>query len=114
MIAESWRRNWEQIRPFLELPPALRELVYTTNAIESLNNQLRKVIKTKGHFPSDEWGAPESPRQRMHQLLEAAFKLLFLALRNVEQRWRGKVPRHWKQIYAQLHARFDTRAELRE
>lgn len=98
MIAESWRRNWEQIRPFLELPPALRKLVYTTNAIESLNYQLRKVIKTKGHFPSD----------------EAAFKLLFLALRNIEAKWRGKASREWTQIYAQLHLRFGSRAELRQ
>ncbi|MHB1843355.1 MAG: IS256 family transposase [Deltaproteobacteria bacterium] len=98
MIAESWRRNWEQIRPFLELPPALRKIVYTTNAIESLNYQLRKVIKTKGHFPSD----------------EAAIKLLFLALRNVERRWHGKAPPHWKQIYAQLLVRFGERAELRD
>ena len=98
MIAESWRRNWEQIRPFLELPPALRRLVYTTNAIESLNYQLRKVIKTKGHFPSD----------------EAAFKLLFLALRNIEAKWRGKASREWTQIYAQLHLRFGSRAELRQ
>jgi len=96
MIAESWRRNWEQIRPFLELPPALRKIVYTTNAIESLNYQLRKVIKTKGHFPSD----------------EAAIKLLFLALRNIEKRWRGNPSRQWKQIYAQLIARFGDRALL--
>jgi putative transposase len=96
-IAESWRRNWEQIRPFLELPPALRKIVYTTNAIESLNYQLRKVIKTKGHFPSD----------------EAAFKLLYLALRNVERRWQANARKDWKQIYAQLIARFGDRAELR-
>lgn len=97
MIAKSWRSNWEQIRPFLELPPALRKIIYTTNAIESLNYQLRKIIKTKGHFPSD----------------EAAFKLLFLALRGVANRWYGKTPQEWKQIYAQLHARFGERAELR-
>lgn len=97
MIAESWRRNWEQLRPFFELPPELRKLVYTTNAIESLNFQLRKVIKTKGHFPSD----------------EAAYKLLFLALRNVERRWTGKACRDWRLAYAQLHARFGERAEIR-
>jgi putative transposase len=97
MIASSWRRNWEQIRPFLDLPPALRKLVYTTNAIESLNYQLRKVIKTKGHFPSD----------------EAAFKLLFLALRNIERRWHAKAPTTWKQIYAQLHVCFGERARIK-
>ena len=97
MIVKSWRNNWEQVRPFLELPPALRKLVYTTNAIESLNYQLRKVIKTKGHFPSD----------------EAAFKLLFLALRNIERRWHAKTPPAWKQIYAQLHVRFGERAQIK-
>jgi putative transposase len=97
MIGKSWRSNWEQVRPFLELPPALRKLVYTTNAIESLNYQLRKVIKTKGHFPSD----------------EAAFKLLFLALRNIERRWHAKSPPAWKQIYAQLHVRFGERAQIK-
>jgi putative transposase len=98
MIAESWRRNWEQIRPFLELPPALRKIVYTTNSVESLNYQLRKVIKTKGHFPSD----------------EAAYKLLYLALRNVERNWRSKACPDWKQIYAQLVNRFGSRAEQRD
>src|SRR5262249_18037210 len=97
MIAESWRRNWEQIRPFLELPPALRTLVYTTNTVESLNYQLRKIIKTKGHFPND----------------EAAHKLLFLAIRNIERRWTGLPRKDWKQIYAQLISRFAERAVQR-
>jgi len=97
MIGASWRRNWEQLRPFLELPPELRKLVYTTNAIESLNYQLRKVIKTKGHFPSD----------------EAAYKLLFLALRNIERRWHAKSPPTWKRIYAQLHVLFGDRAQIK-
>jgi putative transposase len=98
MIADSWKRNWEQLRPFLELPPALRRIVYTTNSVESLNFQLRKIIKTKGHFPND----------------EAAVKLLYLALRNIEQRWRCRPSPHWKQIYAQLVTRFGERAELRD
>jgi putative transposase len=97
MIGASWRRNWEQLRPFLELPPDLRKLVYTTNAIESLNYQLRKVIKTKGHFPSD----------------EAAYKLLFLALRNIERRWHAKSPPTWRRIYAQLHVLFGERAQIK-
>jgi putative transposase len=97
MIGASWRRNWEQLRPFLELPAELRKLVYTTNAIESLNYQLRKVIKTKGHFPSD----------------EAAYKLLFLALRNIERRWHAKTPPTWKRIYAQLHVLFGERAQFK-
>lgn len=77
-IAPMWRANWERIRPFLAFPKEVRKLVYTTNAIESLNYQLRKIIKTKGHFPSD----------------EAAFKLLYLALRNVESKWK-KAPIFW-------------------
>jgi putative transposase len=96
MVVASWRRNWEHVRPFLELPPALRKLVYTTNAIESLNYQLRKVIKTKGHFPND----------------EAALKLLYLALRNIERRWHAKTPTSWRQIYTQLVVRFGDRAKI--
>ncbi|WP_370653382.1 IS256 family transposase [Caballeronia sp. Lep1P3] len=66
-IVQSWRRAWENVTPFFVFPPAIRRVVYTTNAIESLNMQLRKIIRTRGHFPND----------------EAAIKLLWLALRNV-------------------------------
>jgi transposase-like protein len=66
-IVQSWRRAWENVIPFFVFPPDIRRVVYTTNAIESLNMQLRKIIKTRGHFPND----------------EAAIKLLWLALRNV-------------------------------
>ncbi|MCB4344586.1 IS256 family transposase [Burkholderia vietnamiensis] len=66
-IVQSWRRAWEHVIPFFVFPPEIRRVVYTTNAIESLNMQLRKIIKTRGHFPND----------------EAAIKLLWLALRNV-------------------------------
>ena len=65
-IAQSWQRAWEHVIPFFAFPPAVRKVIYTTNAIESLHMQLRKIIKTRGHFPSD----------------EAALKLLWLALRN--------------------------------
>lgn len=95
-IAPSWRTNWERLRPFLELPSELRKLVYTTNAVESLNYQLRKVIKTKGHFPSD----------------EAAIKLLYLALRNVERKWRGGASPNWRQVHAQLVVRFGDRVAV--
>lgn len=64
MISRSWRANWERVTPFLAFPRDIRKAIYTTNAIESLNFQLRKIIKTRGHFPSD----------------DAAFKLLYLAL----------------------------------
>ncbi len=66
-IVQSWQRAWEHVTPFFVFPPEIRRVVYTTNAIESLNMQLRKIIKTRGHFPND----------------EAAIKLLWLALRNV-------------------------------
>lgn len=84
-IAASWRSNWERVRPFFDFPAELRKLIYTTNAIESLNFQLRKVTKAKGHFPSD----------------EAATKLLYLALRNAEKKWT-MVPRFWNSALNQL------------
>lgn len=84
-IASSWRSNWERVRPFFDFPADLRRLIYTTNAIESLNFQLRKVTKAKGHFPSD----------------EAATKLLYLALRNAEKKWT-MVPRFWNSALNQL------------
>lgn len=66
-IVAAWQRAWEHVTPFFVFPPDIRRVIYTTNAIESLNMQLRKIIKTRGHFPTD----------------EAAIKLLWLALRNV-------------------------------
>lgn len=66
-IVQSWQRAWEHVTPFFVFAPEIRRIIYTTNAIESLNMQLRKIIKTRGHFPND----------------EAAIKLLWLALRNV-------------------------------
>ncbi|WP_414856972.1 IS256 family transposase [Burkholderia sp. IT-111MI5] len=67
MIVQCWQRAWEHVTPFFVFPPDIRRVIYTTNAIESLNMQLRKIVKTRGHFPND----------------EAAVKLLWLALRNV-------------------------------
>jgi putative transposase len=71
-IAPMWARQWEAITPAFAYPPAIRRLLTTTNAIESLHMQLRKIIKTRGHFPTD----------------EAATKLLYLALRNIHKRWQ--------------------------
>jgi putative transposase len=65
-----WRDAWERFIPFLEFPPALRKIIYTTNAIESLNYQLRKIIKNRGHFPND----------------DAVIKLLWLAIRDIEDK----------------------------
>lgn len=72
MIGESWRARWEQIIPFLALPADLRRIVYTTNSIENLNRQVRKAIKTRGHFPDE----------------QAATKLIYLALRRAEANTR--------------------------
>ncbi|KGN42463.1 IS256 family transposase, partial [Knoellia aerolata] len=66
----AWHRAWERFTPFLAFGPALRKVIYTTNSIESLNYQLRKIIKNRGHFPSD----------------DAVVKLLWLAIRNIEDK----------------------------
>jgi putative transposase len=92
VVAQAWRTNWERVRPFLAFPSEVRRLIYTTNAIESLNFQLRKIIHAKGHFPND----------------EAATKLLYLALRNVEKRWK-KGPIFWKEALNQLAIHFEGR-----
>ena len=72
MIAQSWRARWEYIIPFLSLPADLRKAVYTTNSIEGLNRQIRKSIKTRGHFPDE----------------DAATKLIYLAITRAETKWR--------------------------
>jgi transposase-like protein len=76
LIGPSWRRHWEEVIPFYSYPPEVRKMIYTTNAIESLNMQLRKVLKSRGHFPSD----------------EAATKLIYLALRNIVRDWKVAGP----------------------
>ena len=70
-IGQLWRRHWEHVVPFFAFPAEIRKIIYTTNAVESLNMTLRKVIKTRGSFPTE----------------EAAMKLLYLALRNVSKQW---------------------------
>jgi len=78
-ISPSWRRNWERIVPFLAYPQEIRKVIYTTNAIESVNRGLRKIIKNRGSFPND----------------EAALKLLYLALSNISQKWTKPI-KEWK------------------
>jgi putative transposase len=70
-ISQVWRRNWERIIPFFAFPAEIRKVIYTTNAVESLNMSLRKIIKTRGSFPNE----------------EAAVRLLWLALRNHSKKW---------------------------
>ena len=74
-IGQAWRRAGEYVVPLFAFPPAIRKMIYTTNAVESLHRSLRKIIKTRGSFPTD----------------EAALKLLFLAIRNAGLRWRRAV-----------------------
>jgi putative transposase len=72
-MSQVWRRNWARVIPFFEYPAEIRKVIYTTNAVESLNSSLRKIIKTRASFPSE----------------EAAIKLLFLALRNHSKKWNS-------------------------
>ena len=78
-ISALWRRNWLGIIPFFQFPPEIRKIVYTTNAVESLNMSLRKAIKTRGAFPSE----------------EAALKVMYLALRNLAKKW--DIVQGWKE-----------------
>lgn len=91
-IAQSWRRNWEQVIPFFAFAPEVRKILYTTNAIESLNGTVRKAVRVRGHFPSD----------------EAAMKPIWLVLRNVEKRWKNP-PIAWQAAKAQLAIQFEER-----
>jgi putative transposase len=91
-IVQAWRRVWEQVIPFFAYPAEIRKIIYTTNAIESLHMQLRKVLKTRGHFPSD----------------EAATKLIYLALRNITKKWKNP-PVTWKLAATQFAIQFGER-----
>jgi putative transposase len=91
-VVAAWRRAWAQVIPFFAFPPEIRRVIYTTNAIESVNAQLRKIIKTRGHFPTD----------------DAANKLIWLALRNITADW-GKAAHHWKEAMNQFAILYDDR-----
>ena len=91
-VTASWRRAWDRVIPFFAFPPAVRRVVYTTNAIESLHSQLRKIIKTRGHFPSD----------------DAATKLIWLALRNITADW-GRAAKEWREAMNQFAILYDER-----
>jgi len=90
-IGPGWRRAWNEVAPFFAYPPQVRKMIYTTNAIESLHRGLRKFIKTRGAFPSD----------------EAAMKLLYLALRNLGVHWKPAI--EWRAAYAQFAIFFPDR-----
>lgn len=91
-ITGIWERAWPYVTPAFQYPPAVRRLLSTTNAVESLHMQLRKIIKTRGHFPSD----------------DAAMKLLYLALRNASVKWQNAV-RDWRAALPHLTVLFGER-----
>jgi putative transposase len=107
-LISTWERSWDQFTPFLAFDPAIRKVIYTTNAIESINYQLRKIIKNRGHFPDD----------------DAAMKLLYLAIRNItgrhidgtgltrERGERGTGTYGWKNALNALAVRFGDRLPL--
>ncbi len=95
MIAKSWRANWTRVIPMFGLPADIRRAVYTTNAIESLNMSLRKIIKCRGSFPSE----------------DAAFKLLYLALQNAAQKWTMPIP-NWSRAMNQFAILYDGRLPM--
>lgn len=92
MVASAWRKRWAEITPFLAFPQEIRRIIYTTNAIEALNRQLRKTLKTRGHLPSD----------------DAALKLLYLAIRNASKKWGGR-DKLWSRALLQFAIHFEGR-----
>lgn len=91
-IGQSWRRNWARITPFFDFPPEIRRVIYTTNAIESLNMSLRKITKNRGSFPSD----------------EALLKLFYLAIQNISKKWTMPI-RDWKAALNRFTIQFEER-----
>jgi len=95
MITQSWTANWERVVPFLEFPEGLRRILYTTNAIESFNARVRKLVNGKGHFPHD----------------DAAFKMIYLAVLAAEKKWTMPL-KDWPQALNQLALHFEGRLPL--
>ena len=91
-ISQSWRRAWAEVIPFFAFPDEVRKIIYTTNAIEALNSKLRRAVRARGHFPSD----------------EAATKLLYLILNRSEKEWKMP-PRAWTMAKAQFAVIFGER-----
>lgn len=94
-VVAAWRRAWTRVVPFFAFPPDVRRVIYTTNAIESVHARLRKIIKTRGHFPSD----------------DAATKLIWLALRNITADW-SRASREWKAAMNQFAILYEDRFTL--
>jgi len=94
-ISKMWKSHWENIIPFFAYAPEIRRVIYTTNAIESLNMSLRKVTKTRGSFPND----------------DAAFKLLYLGIRNASKKWTMPI-RNWGMAVQQFSILFGDRVPM--
>ena len=92
LVGQSWRRNWARVIPFFDYPPEIRKVIYTTNAIESINMSLRKVIKTRSSFPTD----------------DAVTKLFYLALNNISKKWSMPI-RDWKAALNRFAIQFEDR-----
>jgi putative transposase len=92
VIAQSWRRHWTEVIPFYAFPSEVRRIIYTTNAIEALNAKLRRAVRARGHFPTD----------------DAVLKLLFLVLNLAAKEWRMPA-REWTAAKAQFAILFEDR-----
>ena len=92
-VADVWQRSWQRVIPFFDFPEEIRKIIYTTNAVESLHMTLRKVTKNRGSFPTQ----------------EAAFKLLYLALRNGSKKWH--TVQGWREALRQFAIRWPERLE---
>ena len=95
-IVKSWRSNWQRIIPFFDYPPEIRKVIYTTNAIESVNMSLRKITKNRGSFPSD----------------DALLKLFYLAINNISKKWTMPI-RDWKAALNRFNIQFEDRMPQR-
>jgi putative transposase len=91
MIGQTWRQTWEHVIPFLAFPPNVRRVIYTTNSIEALHRQIRKTIKTRGHFPTE----------------EAARKLIYLSIINAQKSWKQTY--HWSSALLSFKIHFGDR-----
>jgi putative transposase len=95
IISRAWRQQWDRLTPFFAYPPEIRKVIYTTNAIESLNDSIRSLVKNRRAFPND----------------EAATKLLYLALQKIAKKW-SKPIKDWKAALNQLAIRFEDRLSI--
>ena len=91
-IVKSWRNNWEKITPFLQFPKEIRRVIYTTNIVESLNSTLRKAVRNRGHFSTE----------------DSIMKVLYLAIRGVSKKWNMPI-REWKQALNHFAILFEDR-----